>query len=267
MRIYKFTASIFLDALSIQPDFKTMSGLHQAIDDDAFSPTLLKENAGGRLMDRICLKSSDEETYLVLGSKRFDFIYSPDITKKDEDYISLSTFCEQASSKLFKTLSFLERRAHRLALAQSLYLKDLEASEIDKIRDRLMIFPKPFSDSKPFEWDWRCASKLERSFNEKEESINFLATLKRRKKAILIMVGLPEADPALESQYVVEAQGNLFPPEAASPFDEVEFVFDINTSPDNQSARFGGEDVKVFFDKARLWQDELTNNVFTFLEV
>jgi len=101
----KYQASIFLDADSITPNTRDVTGLIQAFKDTNLLPFLAQENSAPRMGFR----SLDNEIHLLLLSKRF--IYEKIRSSPSEkDIGDIEAFCKEAKLKLESTRSYFERK-------------------------------------------------------------------------------------------------------------------------------------------------------------
>jgi hypothetical protein len=96
----------------------------------------------------------------------------------------------------------------------------------------LLVVPLSFTETDLFEWDWRIASHLDRSFGGLIERTNNIAAARR-------------------------VQGTL----AGQPFDAILLSTDINTDPSNSEARFGAKAAEAFLAASHGWHTELLAEV------
>jgi len=239
----RYLASVFVDAGSITPTGENIAGLQKALDDNKLIPTSVREETPTGRVPRIAFATSNGEWLLALLGKRFDvsrFGNTPDGSNLGE----FSNFCEEAAIKLITMLNYFKRKAHRLAAIQEGLLPDMPKKDMNKIAARLLNLPTTYSKNPPFEWDWRAASKVERSFSDIKESINTIATIRRVRGTLLV---------------------NKEDGQGKQSFDRVRVDFDINTVPTNVTARFDDSQIAEFFKQAILWHDELSSEIFSFI--
>ena len=106
-----------------------------------------------------------------------------------------------------------------------------------------MNLPETFTDSPPFEWDYRVASVIERVFGNTTEPTNTVATIKRLAGRVTVADRVEEVD-----------------------FDRIKVDLDINTSPKNEIERFDENAVDAFFRETFVWQDAFEKEIQTFLK-
>ncbi len=236
-------ASVFVDAESITANAENITGLLKVLDDKTFLPVSVQELSLAGPVQRIGFTTPDGDWQLVLLGKRFDVTHLP-ISQEESKLGDFSSFCQAAGAKLIKSLSFFKRKAHRLAALQEGFLPDMPKDVTDKIVNRLFKFPALYSQSIPFEWDWRVASIVERAFGGLKEPTNTITAIKRW-------------------------SGNLAKREnqeiAYIPLDRIRVDLDINTSPTNVSARFEETHITGFFEEAGSWHENLSSEIFSFI--
>ena len=239
----RYLASAFVDAESITPSAENIAGLQGSLDDNKLIPTSVREQTPKGPVPRIAFSDSNGEWLLALLSNRFDLTHFgtlPDGSNLGE----FSDFCREATAKLTTSLNYFKRRARRLATVQEGLLPDMSKKEMNKIASRLFELPTTYSKHLPFEWDWRAASHIERSFSDLTEPTNTIATIKRLTGTLPIATG--------------NGQGG-------QKFDRIRVDFDINTLPDDVTARFNESHIASFFEQAASWHDEFSAEIFSFI--
>lgn len=232
----RYLASVFVDAGSIQPNRENIKGLQQALNDENLLPRTIREG----VVSRMAFVTSDGEWQLNLLSNRFDLNHManmPDGSNLGE----FSDFCQEATAKLITTLNYFKRKGHRLAAVQEGLLAEMSNKEMNKIANHLLKFPKPFIQNFPFEWDWRAASQMERSFGQLKEPTNTLVTIKR-------IAG------------TISKEG-----EELQEFNRIRVDFDINTLHENIISRFNETHIADFFEHAASWHKEFSSEIFSFI--
>ena len=238
----RYLASVYVDADSIKPDAKIVSGLQEAISDEKFIPTQAFESTGpGIVKQRIALHTPNDGWQLVILGKRFNFVLFP-ITIDGKNLGEFSDFCKEAAKKLSTALKYFGLKAHRVAALKEGLLPEMKNEEMNALCRKIMKLPKTFSENIPFEWDWRSASLIERTFGDCTEKTNTIVTIKRFK-------------------------GTLSPPGGENvDFDRIRVDFDINTSPEESMPRFGEKDVEDFFNSLNDWHKNLEEEISAFLK-
>lgn len=241
--ILKYQASVFVDAGSITANSQDVTELLRMLEDKRLLPIAVKQHSPAGFIDRIGFQSSDAEWRLVLLTDRFDFVHER-TQKSGEDLGRFSDFCEEAITKLGMVLEYFGRRAHRVAAVQEGMLPEMSSGTMNEVMTRLLRLPPTFSDNSPFEWDWRSACLIERSFGGITEPMNTLVTIKRR------------------AAQLTEATDDGI---KRIPVDRVFFEIDINTSPRNTKARFAVRETREFFRNAPTWHLDIKEDVLRFI--
>ncbi len=235
----RYLASVFVDAGSISVSAKHVADLLDRLGDDTLLPTTVLEQTPAGVSNRIGFRSGDGQWHLIVASSRIDFARTPGAAGV-QDPGGFDEFCQAAASKLVVPLEYFGRRGHRLAAVQEGLLPELPSEKIDAVRERLLNVPEALSGESAFEWDWRCAFHLPRSFGGHEEKTNTIVTAKRLSGNIdRVIAGVP----------------------SRVPFDRIRLDLDINTWPQETTARFGQEDVFTFFKEVGPWHAELSTMV------
>jgi hypothetical protein len=234
----RYLASMFLDAESIQANAKDVAGLMELFQDDQFLPVQAIENN----IPRIGFRSVEGTRNLILSGKRFDYFHLP--TKNNLDLGDFTVFCQYAISKLSIALDYFKRKGHRLAAIQEGLLPEMTDDEINNIAKNLLKFPPSFSKNIPFEWNWRCASSIKRTFGKLSEPTNTVITIIRG--AFKVQSGKEIID-GLE-------------------YNKIRMDIDVNTSPINTNARFGAKDIKNFLEKSPIWHNKLEKELLSFMD-
>lgn len=235
----RYLASVFLDAESITPQPDHITGLLRALQDDSFLPMAAAERVGTRNVRRIGL-TADGGWTLILARKRFDLSLLP-TDERGENVGDFGAFCEAAGAKLSATLEHFGRRAHRVAAVREGLLREMADAEMDVIAQRLLNLPGTFGSNIPFEWDWRAASHVARSFAGLDEMTNTVITIKR------VAGSLTTGE------------------EEETDFDRIRVDIDVNTIPTNTTERFGGNEVMEFFSSVVEWQRLLEGEMIDFV--
>lgn len=139
-----------------------------------------------------------------------------------DEFVARARHCLPRGAKLY------DAKASRLALIRESLLADAPSD----LMGRLLRLPPPFATEAPFEWDWRCAMRLDRTFAGLQEPTNTIATFRR-------------------------LSGRL----PFGPFDGVLLETDINTSADRAVPRFDALQVEAFVEAATVWHDQLAESI------
>ena len=125
--------------------------------------------------------------------------------------------------------------AHRLALVQEGFLREMSEAELTGAATQLLRFPKTFQPA-PFEWDWRCVQRVPRTFAGLAEETNAVAIVKR-------------------------VAGTFLDDGNSIPFDRIRVDIDLNTSPHNETPRFTQAHVQAFYNDATGWHAQLSEEL------
>ncbi|MBD3308638.1 hypothetical protein GF339_19670 [candidate division KSB3 bacterium] len=244
----KYQASVFLDADSITPNMKDVTGLIQVLNDRALLPFITQEKSSARMGFRSI--GGKTQVQLLLLSKRF--IYERIVSPPSEpDIGDIETFCKEATQKLRGVLSYFERKCYRLALVQEVVLFDLSAEDLEQTTTRLLKLPPTYANNPPFEWDWRVTSAIKRTFGNCEETLNTITVINKRMGTIV------KTENSANSE-----EENFFEEQI---WDSLKVTFDINSSHENSIVRFGDEEIAAFFKEAPDWHENLGNEIFNFM--
>jgi hypothetical protein len=186
---------------------------------------------GGRVVQRLSIASPSNEWALQIVGESVDLQYTP---TPGTQPIDLGRFAERARAYLSAGLSFVGGPAHRLALVQEGILPQLTQDGLSAVRSRLLNLPESFAV--PFEWDWRVAMAVGRSFGGLEEQTNVVITAKRGE--IVLYTG--------------------------SHLDRIFVSLDLNTSPRRTEPRFGVDQIAAFLSGAPNWHREVSETVLDF---
>lgn len=233
----RFLASAFVDADSIHPTSQDISELLKLLKDDQLLPIQANEQSISGNIPRIGFQSPDGKRRFLLLGKRFDFSYHSN-KEEGKDIGSFVEFCQEAFLKLKIAMEYFNRNSHRLAAIQEGYITELTKEKLDIIAKTLVNKPPVFSDDILFEWDWRCASLIERFFSGIKELTNTIITIRKRPTSGLI---------------------------EQSQLGSIRIDIDINTTHYNTKSRFGVNEVQGFLELAPSWLQKLDEDINSFM--
>jgi len=241
----RYLASIFVDAVSIIASTRNIAEVSRALGGDTFLPFVFEElSISQGQSSRIGFRTANGEWQLYLFHNRFNLSQHP-TDQEGSNLGDFSAFCQEAGTKLAAILSGLRKRAHRLAAVQEGLLPEMSPTEMEAVARRLLYLPPVFSQTPPFEWDWRAASKIDRQIRELTEQTNTLATIKR--------------------QYGNITSNKDEENRAPIPFDRVRVDLDINTTQDEVVDRFEEDHVQEFFTISPRWHADFSAEIFSFI--
>lgn len=237
----RYLATAYVDADSITPESDNVAGALKALDDERFVSIPAFQNVEGKRVPRIGFMAPDGWTF-VLGGTRFDLSLRPTVGEGD-NMGEFSDFCKEAPLKLISALAFFDRKAHRLAVVREGMLPEMEVGEMEAVARHLLNMSPTFTQNQPFEWNWRSAALIDRTFGGISEPTNTIVTVSR----LAGTLG-PDADGENEVE-----------------FDRLRVDLDINTTPKNVKARFGTNEILAYFEAAQDWHKSLGNEISAFL--
>jgi hypothetical protein len=236
----RYLCSAFVDTQeTLQPTAKVIEELATAMAIPDFQALTVLE--GPAQAARIMFHDPERSIQIFFGSKRIDISRNM-VGAVPSDFGDFGVFAKRAGTMLAKAIPVAARVPHRLAAVREGFLPDLPAADMDSICTRLLKLPMSFTNPPPFEWDWRCARRVERNVGRSKETFNEIAAIKRVSGTFQLAGEKPK------------------------DFDRIRLDFDINTSPENLNARFDASRLTKFFDKAGTWQEDLACVVLPFLK-
>ena len=137
---------------------------------------------------------------------------------------------------LCKGLKKVGKHGTRLALVTTVMLREMTPAEFKEAYRRLFAAPDFFVEQEPFEWNWRSAARVERSVGPRMETFNVIGRIGR-------------------------FNGQLQIGPDVMPLDRIQVEIDINTIPDADETRFGGEHLDPFFAEAITLHDGVQNEI------
>lgn len=237
----RYLASTFLDAESIGAlDAESIADLFTLYKAHAVLPlSLFETDESGRFRPRVGFYSPSKGFQIGFTSTRFNVELKPETPyaqlKLGSPLGELSEFSEGASQLLTDALDFFERKCHRLALVQEGYFPNLSQGQMSEIAQKLLNRPG-IPEGEPFEWNWRTATKVERTFCGRNEITNTIITVRR------LRLLLEEKEKT-----------------------RIRLDIDINTDSKDVRARFGKDEITAFFDEAPRWHEAIVAEIGSFL--
>jgi hypothetical protein len=226
----RYLARAWLDVAPISPNEAVLNDMRALLGRADLSMAIAMDGTVQRLalLDNTGLQ-------IVLPGESFDVIRVP-IVAPDGSDVPMMPFPEFAAEAGAIFAAFARSRPDRLARRLALVQEGLLESPpvlIDQLPGRLFHVPEPFRTHPPFEWDWRLATRVERNVGGVREPTNTIVAIKRA------------------SGILTRGGGT------ATPFDRIRLDVDINTAPDNATARFRVTDIEAFFRACTDWHAEV----------
>ena len=138
-------------------------------------------------------------------------------------------------------ISKFEKKANRIALVTNFILEEMTEEALSRVYLKLFNPPKFYKKIRPFEWDWRTASRDGINLSGLNETLNIIVTISR-------------------------ASGEFQVRDEVTPFDRVRVGFDINTIPDNKEHRFNTQSVVNFYNQVLGLHNSLSAEVMEFID-
>lgn len=141
-------------------------------------------------------------------------------------------------SKVFQSLiSFRQCKGRRLGFVLKRILEDMMPERLAEVHERT-IQPLPFyCDNAPTQWNCREVARLASSIGGLDEKLNVVTDISR-------------------------VQGEIQTIEQSTPFDRIEIGLDVNTVPENRTARFGIDEIESFLKKVQ----DIRSRIFAEIE-
>lgn len=201
---------------------------------DDLTPGFATESLPGSSAQRAALTGQDGLIVLFPGES-FDVLQVPVVRGGVDEGTTTKTFAEFATlaGRVLGSIArkYSERPGRRLACVQEGFLYT-PAATLEELPRRVFQVPEPFRTHGSFEWDWRLATRLERSFGGLQEPLNTIVTLKR-------------------------VSGTIVGGQRTTKFDRARLDFDISSSHERMEPRFNAEQIDAFFTSSVDWHSEL----------
>lgn len=239
----KYQANVFVQAAKLQPTPELMSALTDLFKDLGFLPGTMYEMGGGQMgpRPRPRLSTPDNEWNIEFRSDRI--LCQKNATHSGGGKLGpLGDFCQEARDMLGKGLEKLGKHGTRLALVTTVMLREMTPTELKEAYRRFFEAPEFFVEQEPFEWNWRSAAQVERRVGPFTETLNVIGKSGR-------------------------FNGQLQIGSDVTPFDRIQVELDINTIPDTDETRFGGEHLQPFFVEAIAVHDRIQDEILEKLSV
>jgi hypothetical protein len=157
-----------------------------------------------------------------------------ELAPADEKGVSLAEFLARSSDVLSMVAAISPLPGHRMAAVTECFLEAMTVPEMNTLCEHLL--HRPPSLQTPFEWDWRCAQRVQRNFGGLSEDTNAIAIVKR-------------------------TNGQRITPKGAEMFDRIRMDLDVNTVADSLLPRYQQAHVRAFFTQAQEWLEGLRDEV------
>jgi hypothetical protein len=222
---------------SIEATSQRISEMMSLFADKGFVPTTQQEitlpNNDGITTPqlRFSLNSPKNEWVIHFGMGRID-ISKRQTDAKGTNVGLVKDFSAEVSDTLVKILNKLNQKANRLGLSSNFILKEMAPQQLDSIFEKIFSPTQTYKDYKPFEWNYRAASRLSKPINQKDELVNFITSANR-------------------------FSGQMNTSQSIVDLDRIAMNIDINTLPTNKQDRFAEADIRDYFDNVYQWHNNL----------
>lgn len=229
--VLRYLARAFVTGQPLVPSADTFSRVAAALGKNEYLPLPFEELGPGGRNQRIGLRSADGTRTVMLRGESIDLEYHQPVAAHA---IAFDAFHLEAADILSKALAHLAVRAHRLAVIQEGLLPAMSAADMQAVASRLLNVPEALgAPADLFEWDWRTAAHVDRTFGSLKERTNTIAIVRR----------------------VSGTFGD------GPPFDRLFVSTDVNTSPEYKTPRLGEHEARAFCAAAPGWHDALAAGV------
>ena len=242
----RFLCSVFLNADDIVPKSSLISELLRKLEAYELIPTTAREQRAIGVQDRIAFSHSQTGIFVILSGTRFDVTMQP-VSEAAVEMKDFPAFIKKSSNILQILVEHFRRKGTRLAcLKEGLYKVNVQENEASEIASKLFKFPPLYEKNNPFEWEWRCVSKIEREFGGIVEQTNNLLKILRAR-----------------GNFVLTTKDNSM----KKTFDGIQIDLDINTTQDDISPRFDIGAIESFFSSVIEWHALFENQVADYLKL
>lgn len=241
----KYEATIFGNFSDMEPTPDNTRTLIDLFKDKALIPSVIYEfsattqAAMPARRARIRCASANGEWAIEFLSNRIR-IEKHAIEAHGANLGDLNGFCSDASYLFRQITSEFKKKASRIALITYFILEKMTEETLADTYLKLFNAPDFYNENRPFEWDWRAASRKPIVIEGLDENLNIIVTINR-------------------SYGEFQARGEV------TPFDGIQLSLDINTVPDNQELRFDAHNIVSFYDQVSTLHDNLCSQVTEFI--
>ncbi len=221
----RYLARAFVSAAHVQARGSLYVALLSSLGEDFLPRPVAELSLTGQTVQRLGAANASGEWTVVITSESIDVQYSP---RAGATGITFGEFCALASRYAAGAQTLVGQRASRVAVIRE-GLANKTADQLDALASRLLAARLAPFDGELFEWDWRAATRVERTFSSHAEPTNTIAILRR------VEVTIPGRDPT----------------------DALFISTDVNTPPQRLEARFSPEDTASFVGASEAWHAAL----------
>ena len=240
--IETYQAAVFQNAADIAPTSDVISFLIEAFGDKGLVPNTVQQLSLTQpgIVQRLQLSSPNGEWQISFGSGRVDIFKNP-TDESGTNVGNLDGFCSDVIDFHGRIQSRFKKRAKRLALVFTKYLREMPDQECEQIYAKLFN-PTPFyQENTPCEWNWRSMARLDLEFEEDVvETLNVITAIERVQEQALID-GISQTG------------------------DMIRIRWDINTIAQNIEYRFELHNIESFYTKIPSVLSPITEQTMAFL--
>ena len=234
-RSYKISA--FGDYLDIVPDTDTMMFFLESFKEYGLVPSIFQEfritpsSPQTIAIPRIALLSRDSRKQVTISSNRIDFEVKvqDDVKLSSDELVIINKEVEYCFQVVFEKF---RKKAIRLALNTESFVVGLNGEEVNNFMSKYSNPISLYNDKPLDEWNTRLMVRKEQPILEKQETFNVITTLSKT-----YMQKQTDRDLKQFMGFMVNV--------------------DINTIPENTTARFTFTSIKEFIRIADNWWDTI----------
>lgn len=234
-RSYKISA--FGDYLDIVPDTDTMMFFLESFKEYGLVPSIFQEfritpsSPQTIAIQRIALLSRDSRKQVTISSNRIDFEVKvqDDVKLSSDELVIINKEVEYCFQVVFEKF---RKKAIRLALNTESFVVGLNGEEVNNFMSKYSNPISLYNDKPLDEWNTRLMVRKEQPILEKQETFNVITTLSKT-----YMQKQTDRDLKQFMGFMVNV--------------------DINTIPENTTARFTFTSIKEFIRIADNWWDTI----------
>ena len=242
----KFQASVFVNGDGITPTHDLVTSLQSELKKYNLFQNVINEQSPMGPKPRVGFVNLDTNLIVALLSNRFDVIVQSS-KPENANLGHLSDFLAQSINYLSILLNHFSLKGNRVALISERIFTESGDSEGRILTPRLFKLPHLMENKKSKEFDWRVVANVDEDINNRNETFNTIATIKRGPYLVLEIKGNTSSTTTVET--------NL-----------VNIQLDINTLVEAQEQRVDQNNITNFFDSASKLHNELDNDIDSLLE-
>ena len=221
----KYEAMVFINATDIVPTPDIVSSLITLFRDKELIPYMSHQEirvVEGGVPQQVRIKLSDptNEWSISFTESRIDIDQQAN-DPKGTNLGEIEAFSETASIFFERIMTKFNKRASRLGMNSNGLLQEMTEDTLNQAYYTLFNPPEFYKTNKPFEWNWRSASRIPINIGDLDDTLNVITNLRR-------------------------IRGELKSPQETTSLDRLNLLLDLNTSDLNSEPRFDSTHVDAF---------------------